>query len=320
MTRTNRWRAIAAATALAVALPCLGAQAKTLSVVYVQGQTGNPFFTSVTCGAMDEAKKLGVEFSAQGGQQYSPTSQTPVLNAVIARHPDGIMISPMVGPAMVAPLMQAKDAGIKIVYVDTAAADASLALSFVASDNEAGGRLAAEKLADLLGGKGVVMLESSIPGISSTDARNKGFEAEIKKHPGIRYVGVQFSQGDPAKATSQISSMLAAHPDLNGIFAVSTQEVEGAAAALSQSGKQGIKVVGFDTAPPILTDIEQGIIQGVVVQEPMTMGATALQQLVDGLNGKPTTPVIHTPFVFLTKANMKDPSISQFIYKTSCSP
>ncbi len=316
----NKRRGLLSATALIAALPWFGAQAKTLSVTYVQGQTGNPFFTSVTCGAADEAKKLGVEFSAQGGQQYSPTSQTPVLNAVIAKHPDGIMISPMVGPAMVAPLTQAKEAGIKIVYVDTAAADPSLALSFVASDNEAGGRLAAEKLAGLLGGKGVVMLESSIPGISSTDARNKGFEAEIKKHPGIRYVGVQYSQGDPAKATSQISSMMAAHPDLNGIFAVSTQEVEGAAAALSQSGRKDVKVVGFDTAPPILTDIEQGIIQGVVVQEPLKMGATALQQLVDGLEGKPTTKVIHTPFVFLTKANMKDPDISQYIYKTSCSP
>ncbi len=226
-----------------------GAQAKSISVTYVQGQTGNPFFISVTGGAMAEAKKLGVEFSAQGGQQYSPTSQTPVLNAVIAKHPDGILISPMVGPAMVAPLLQAQGAGIKIVYVDTAAADPGLALSFVASDNEAGGRLAADKLAALVGSKGVVMLESSTPGISSTDARNKGFLEEIKKYPGVRYVGIQYSQGDPARATSEISSVIAAHPDLTGIFAVSTQEVEGASAALSSSGKTGIHVVGFDTAP-----------------------------------------------------------------------
>ena len=318
MTNVKRWRGPLGVTALVLAMPCVAVHAKNLTVTYVQGQSGNPFFVSVTCGAEAEAKKLGVTFSAQGGQQYSPTAQTPVLNGVIAQHPDGIMISPMVGPAMVAPLTQAKEAGIKIVYVDTAAADPSLALSFVASDNEAGGSLAANKLADLLGGKGVAMMESSIPGISSTDARQKGFEAEIKKYPGIQYLGVQFSQGDPAKATAEINSMLAAHPDLNGIFAVSTQEVEGAAAALSASGKTGIKVVGFDTAPPILTDIEQGIIQGVVVQEPLKMGAEALDQLVGGLNGKPTTPVIHTPFVFLTKENMNDPAVSQYIYKTSC--
>jgi ribose transport system substrate-binding protein len=191
-------------------------QAKTPSVIYVQGQTGNPFFTSVTCGAMAEAKKLHVDFSAQGGQQYSPTSQTPVLNAVIAKHPDGILISPMVGPAMVSPLTEAKNAGIKIVYVDTAS-EPGLAMSFVASDNKAGGALAAGKLAELMGDKGTVMLESAIPGISSTDARRDGFVDEIKKHPGINYIGVQYSQGDPAKATSEINAILSAHADLRGI-------------------------------------------------------------------------------------------------------
>lgn len=295
------------------------AEAKTYSVTYVQGQSGNPFFVSVTCGAKAEARKLGVNFSAQGGQQYSPTSQTPVLNGVIAKHPDGILISPMIGQAMVAPLKQAKEAGVKIVYVDTATDDRALALSYVSSDNVAGGALAADKLAAALGGKGVVMMEHDIPGIRTTDDRQKGFEQELKKYPGIRYLGVQYSQGDPAKATSEINSMLAAHPDLDGIFAVSTQEVEGAAAAISASGKKGIKVVGFDTAPSILTDIDKGIIAGVVVQEPLKMGADALDQLVDGLEGKPTTPRIHTPFVFLTKDNMKDPAVAQYIYKTSCS-
>lgn len=317
MANGTGWRA-AVGVGFAALFLSGAAHARPLAVTYVQGQSGNPFFVSVTCGAEAEAKKLGVKFSAQGGQQYSPTSQTPVLNGVIAQHPDGILISPMIGAAMVAPLTQAKGAGIKIVYVDTATADRSLALSYVSSDNVAGGALAADKLADLLHGKGVVMMEHDIPGIKTTDDRQKGFEQELKKYPGIRYLGVQYSQGDPAKATAEINSMLAAHPELDGIFAVSTQEVEGAATAISASGKTGIKVVGFDTAPSILTDIKDGTIQGVVVQEPLKMGADALDQLVDGLNGKPTTPRIHTPFVFLTKDNMNDPKVSQYIYKTSC--
>lgn len=287
-------------------------------IVYVQGQSGNPFFTSVTCGAKAEAKKLGVQFSYQGGKDYSPQSQTPVLNGVIASKPDAIVISPMVGKAMVGPLSQAKAQGIDLVFVDTSSQD-GLAASFVASDNEQGGRLAAQKLAEQVGDKGTVLLEGSTPGISSTDARNKGFLEEMKKHPNIQVLTPQYSNGQPSKATSDVSAQLSAHPDLAGIFAVSTQEVEGASAALRNAHKDGaVKLIGFDTAPPILDDVRKGVVQGLVVQEPLTMGAKAVEQAVDAITGKPTQPEIHTPFVFLTKDNMDDPSVSKFIYKTDC--
>lgn len=318
MRMLHKWHELLGAAVLAASLPLATAQAKPMSITYVSGQIGNPFFTSVACGAKMEAEKLGLKFSLQGGEQYSPTSQTPVLKAVIAQHPDGILISAMVGQAMVAPLTQAKDAGIKIVFVDTEAAEPSLGLSYVSSNNVDGGKLAADKLAELIHEKGVVMQENDIPGISSTDDRDKGFKEEIAKYPHIKYVGIQYSQGEPAKATSQISSMIAAHPDLNGIFAVSTQEVEGAAAALQAAGTKNITVVGFDTAPSILTDIKQGIIAGVVVQEPLRMGAVAVDQLVKGLKNEATTPRIYTPLVFLTKETMKDPDVAQYIYETSC--
>ena len=293
--------------------------ARELSVTYVEGQAGNPFFTSVTCGAQAEARRLGVRFSHQGGRQYSPIAQTPVLDAVIATHPDGILISPMVGPAMVSPLTSARQAGIKLVFVDTQAKGADLAASFVASDNEAGGRLAADRLAGLLGGKGTVMLEGATPGLSSTDARNKGFETEIKKFPAISYIGVQYSQSDPEQARADVGEMLAAQPGLSGIFAVSTQEVEGAASAIRNAGRQGrIQLVGFDTAPPILAERRNGIVQGLVVQEPQAMGATAMDQMVAALRGKPTTAAVYTPFVFMTRDNMQDPGIARFIYQTNC--
>jgi ribose transport system substrate-binding protein len=290
------------------------------NIVYVQGVTGNPFFTSLTCGARREAVRLGnVKFDYQGGQNYSPEAQTPVLNAVIAKRPDAIIISPMAGQAMVQPLSQAKEAGIILVFADTTAADASLAVSEVASDNTEGGRLAAERLAALLNGKGKVLIEGAIPGISTADERLHGFEVEIERYPDISLIGVQYSQSDPGKATSQISAMLAAHPDLAGIFAVSTQEVEGAATALINAGKQGeVKLVGFDTSPPILEHVQAGVVQGLVVQEPAEMGKIAMQQAVAALSGRSTTPSIKTPVVFLTRDNMRDRGIAEFVYKTTC--
>jgi ribose transport system substrate-binding protein len=272
------------------------------SVVYVQGISGNAFFTSVTCGAQAEAKAEGVTFSFQGGADYSPQSQTPILNAVIAKHPDGIIISPMAGVAMVPPLSQAKQASIKVVFVDSTAADSSLAQSFVSSDNRAGGALAAQKVVAELGGKGTVMVMGATPGIST-----------------ITLLPTQFSGSTPATATAKLSAVIAAHPELNAVFAVSTQEVEGVAVAVKTAGLSGkLGIIGFDTSDPILADVQSGLVTGLVVQEPLSMGKIAMQQMVKSMNGQSTTPVVNTPFVYLTKDNMSDPSINQFIYKTSC--
>lgn len=293
---------------------------KNYNITYVQGITGNPFFTSVTCGAQAEAKALGVTFNYQGGKDYSPESQTPILNAVIAKKPDGIIISPMAGQAMVPPLSQAKAAGIKTTFVDSTAADASLASSFVTSDNAAGGALAADKIGELLGGKGKVIVMGATPGISTTDARQKGFEAEIKaKYPNVTLLPTQFSQSQPATATTKLSAVIAKNSDLGAVFAVSTQEVEGVSVAVKTAGKAGkIKIVGFDTSDPIIESVKAGTVTGLVVQEPLAMGKLALDQLVAALDGKPTRPLINTPFVFLTKDNASDPAVNKFVYKTSC--
>lgn len=289
-----------------------------LKVVYVQGVTGNPFFTSVTCGAQAEAMAEGVDFSFQGGKDYSPESQTPVLSGVVARKPDGIIISPMAGEAMVPPLTQAKDAGIKMVFVDSTAADSSLAASFVSSDNAAGGKLAADQLGEMVGGAGKVMVMGATPGISTTDARQKGFEQEIKaKYPDISLLQTQYSNSTPSGATTKLSAVLSANQDLAGVFAVSTQEVEGVATAVKNADADGkVKIVGFDTSDPILEEIKAGVVQGVVVQEPLEMGKEAMQQMVAELKGKATKPVINTPFVFLTKESMSDPDVSKYIYKS----
>lgn len=296
-----------------------GSASGQLKVVYVQGQTGNAFFTSVTCGAQAEASAEGVDFTSQGGQTYSPQSQTPVLNAIIAQRPSGIIISPMAGQAMVPPLTQAKQSGTKLVFVDSTAADASLAASFVTSDNTAGGALAAQKIAAMLHDTGTAMVMGATPGISTTDARQKGFEQEMKNHQGITLLPTQFSESTPATATSKMGAVIAAHPDLNAVFAVSTQEVEGVSTAVKSASLQGkVNIVGFDTSAPIIADVQSGLVQGLVVQEPLEMGKIAMQQMVKTLHGQPAESVIHTPFVFLTKDNMNDPNVNKFIYKTSC--
>ena len=216
-------------------------------------------------------------------------------------------------------LLQAKSAGIKIMSIDGDLQDMSIALANIQSDNMDGGVQAAKALAVAIDDKGTVMALENSPAAVVSQQRLQGFETEIKKHPGITYLGVQFSANQTAKAASLVTSTVAAHPDLNGIFTITTNNTEGAATGVREAGGIGrIKIVGFDTSDPIVQDIKEGIVTADVVQYPYKVGQLGLQMMVDALDGKPVEREVHTPFVIATKANVETPEVQQFIYKTRC--
>ncbi len=288
-------------------------------ITYVMGLTGNPFYTTVGCGAVAMAKQLGVALDVQGPAQYQPALQMRVLDAVIASKPDGIMFVSTDPVALNPTLLEAKAEGIKIISIDGDLKDMNIALSNVQSDNVEGGMQAARSLAEAIGDKGTVMAMENSPAAVVSQQRLQGFETEIKQHPGITYLGVQYSANQTAKAASIVTSTVAAHPDLSGIFTITTNNTEGAATGIREAGGIGkIKLVGFDTSDPIVQDIRNGIVTADVVQYPYKVGQLGLQMMVDALDGKPIEREVHTPFVIATKENIDTPQVQQFIYKTTC--
>lgn len=307
------------AAALGALLAAGPATAKDHTITYIMGLTGNPFYTSVACGGSDEAKKLGVTFNAQGPQQYQPALQLRVLDAVIAAHPDGILFTADDPVALTPTLLQAKEQGIRIISIDGDLKDMSVASSNIQSDNLDGGKQAAQRLADLIGDKGEVMALENSPAAIVAQQRLKGFVDEIAKHPNIKYLGVQFSNNETAKAASIVTATVAAHPDLAGIFTITTNNTEGAATGVREAQKVGaIKIVGFDTSDPIVEDIRKGIVSADVVQYPYHVGQLGVDMMVQALEGKPIEREVHTPFVIATPQNVDIPEVQKFIYKTHC--
>ena len=137
----------------------------------VAGVKGDEFYITMNCGAQAEARKLGVSLNFQGPDEFAPDQQTPIVNAVAAKKPDAVLVAPTDTKAMFAPIKQLADAGSKVVLVDTTLEQPDLAVSQIASDNEGGGKVAAQTLAKLIGGKGKVFVVNVKPGISTTDAR-----------------------------------------------------------------------------------------------------------------------------------------------------
>ena len=216
---------------------------------------------------------------------------------------------------MYVPIKQAADAGIKIVLVDTTLEQADLAVSQIASDNVGGGKSAAKALAESIGGSGKVFVNNVKPGISTTDQRAEGFEAEAKKL-GLEYVGMEYNQDQPDKAAAITKAQIAKNPDLKGIFATNLFGAEGSAAGLREAGVEGVKIVGFDAGPKQVKDLEDGLLQALVAQKPADIGAQGVQQAVAALKDEPTKPKIGTGSTILTKDSMADNPDA--VYKSSC--
>lgn len=290
------------------------------TVELITGVKDDPFYITMTCGAQDEAKKLGVKFKSDGSAQWDVSQQRPIIDSVGATKPAGLLISPVDTDALTPDLKQMQDAGTKVVLVDTTVTDNSIGISRISSDNEAGGKTAADALAKEMGDKGSAIVVSVKPGVSTTDARIKGFQNQMKAaHPNITLLPVQYDNDDPAKAAQIVQATIAAHPDLGGVFADNVKTAEGVAAGVNQAGKKGaIKISAFDAGPQQVQDLQNGTVQVLIAQDPASIGVQGVDQAVAAIQGKPVQASIGTTLVAITASNMSDPNVSKYFYKGSC--
>jgi ribose transport system substrate-binding protein len=289
------------------------------SIVYVPGLTGNPFYSTVACGAKSAAAKNNVSFSVQGAPEWNVAKQTAIVNALITKKPDAIMISHNDPKAMIVPLKRAEAAGIKIMTIDGDLADTSVAVSNIQSNNLEGGRLAGERMAKLMGGKGSVVAIDNDPGFPISEQRVQGFKEAIAKYPGIKYLGVKYSHNEVAEAANIVSTTAGSNADLAGVYAAETNNTEGAITGVREAQKEGkISIVGYDTSDPIVEALRAGKVQGVIVQYPFGEGQKGVETLVKAVDGGKVARNQTAPFVVATPQNVDDPKVQQYIYKLNC--
>ena len=236
--------------------------------------------------------------------------------------PDALIVAPTDSAALDPDLLKVQKGGTKVIFVDTSAADTAIGLSRISSDNAAGGKLAADTLGQLVGGKGTVAVISVAKGVSTTDARVAGFQSEMAaKFPGIKLLPEQNDDPDSVGiATSFIEGDISANPSLAGAFAANVITAEGAASGIAHAGKTGkVKLATFDADAQQMTMMSSGTIQLAIAQEPAVEGADGVQQALNAIEGKPVTKNIATPLIAVTSQNMNSASVKPYIYASSCS-
>ncbi|WP_246078496.1 ABC transporter substrate-binding protein [Modestobacter excelsi] len=319
---------MAAVSALALALAACGGSdddsgggggggSDNYEVAFIQGVAGDEFYITMQCGIEAAAEDLGVTVETQGAQQFDPALQTPIVDSVVASAPDGLLIAPTDVTAMNRPLKAAADAGITVGLVDTTLEDPSMAVTQVASDNEGGGAAAFQAIQEANPDGGTVLVVGHEPGISTNEARIKGFLDALEADPKFTALPTQYAQNDPAEGARIVTSTLQSTPDLIGIFGTNLFAAEGAATGLRQAGAQEqVTVVGFDAGPAQVEALENGTVQALIAQQPAEIGKQGLEQVVASLNGEEPEAEIQTGFTIITKDNLADNQDA--LYKSDC--
>jgi len=317
--------ALILASALFLALSCskTGQQSgKKFTIAVIPKGTTHEFWKSIHAGA----DKAASEFSAQGTnveiiwkgpmREDEREGQIQVVEGFISQGISGIVLAPLDDRALIRPVEEAKRAGIPTVIIDSGLQSDQI-VSFVATDNFKGGTLAADRMGELLGGKGKVLMLRYQEGSASTEQREAGFMQEMKtKFPGIEVLSSNQYAGptrDTAKAASE-NLLNRFGNDVQGIFTPNESSTTGMLLALQDmklAGKVGF--VGFDSSPSFIAAMRSKQMNGTVLQSTFNMGYLGVKTMVDQLLGKSVEKRIDTGVVLVTPDNLDDPKIKELL-------
>jgi len=270
-------------------------------IALVGKASGGEYWLAVKAGAEAKGRELGAEVVWQGTPQETDVAkQIDLFENLIQRRVDGIGIAPTDAQALSPLIKKALDGGIAVITVDSDSA-AHDRYSYVGTNNRAAGEAAGKKMVELLGGHGKVAIVTGVLGAQNLRQRCDGFRAGLAGTD-IEILPEQSDGGDRQKALTLAENLLSAHPDLAGVFADTAIGGPGVAQALLARGLGGkVKVISFDTTPALLGYLQQGVVDGLVAQQPEKMGGLAVELLLDHLRHKPIPPEVDTGVKIVTR-------------------
>jgi ribose transport system substrate-binding protein len=273
------------------------------------------FWQAVKEGADKAAAELNVEVTFEGPDNETMVDrQIDMLSAALAKKPAALGFAALDSQAAIPLLQQADEAGIPVIAFDSGV-DSDIPKATAATDNVAAAALAADKMAEFIGGAGKVAVvahdQTSRTGIDRVD----GFVNRVKeKYPEIEVVTVQYGAGDHLKSTEITKSILQANPDLKGIFGANEGSAIGVVNGVREMDSKDITVIGYDSGTQQKQAIKDGLMAGAITQNPVGIGYETVKAAVAAAKGETVQKNIDTGFYWYDKSNMDDPEIAAVLY------
>jgi ribose transport system substrate-binding protein len=325
----RRFTVLLSALALACGVACNksagtssdgGAVATKPRIAVIPKGTTHEFWKSVHAGAVKAAGEANVDIVWKGPlKEDDLKSQIDLVDSFVAQGVSGVVLAPLSDTALRGSVKGARAAKIPVVVFDSDLQGDDHA-SFVATDNDAAGKLAGEEMARLLGDKGNVVVLRYQEGSASTAHREQGFLDAIKAHPGLTVVSANQYAGattESAFATSEslLAAQRAASGGVAGVFAPNESTTFGMLLALRKAGLAGkVRFIGFDASSKLVDALGTSEIDALVVQDPFRIGELAVKTMAQVLRGEPVDKRIDTGAKLVSKANLAQPEIVTLLH------
>ena len=307
----------------ALAAACGGGEPASdrINIAVIPKGTSHVFWQSVHAGARKAAQELNVDITWRGPlREDDRDSQVTEVENAVARRVSGIALAPLDEAALVAPVMSAQRSGVPVVIFDSGLKSGEI-VSFVATDNDKGGELAAEHLAKALNGKGKAILMRYAEGHDSTRRREDGFLRGLGAHPGIEILSSnQYVGADVEGAYKRAEALLTRYKsaggtlEVDGVFAPNESSAFAVMRVLQDNGWAGkVKFIGFDASEGLLAGLRSGAIEALVVQDPVRMGYLSVVTMVKHLRGEAVDKRIDTGVHLVTRDALERPDIKQLV-------
>lgn len=293
---------------------------KQLKLAVIPKGTTHEFWKAIHAGAEAAAVEEGCKIEWRGPlKEDNKDEQIKIVDDFINQKVDGIVLAPLDDTAMRTPVDDAQKAGIPVVIIDSDVKTDTY-VSFVATDNEKGGYDGGKKLAELLGGKGKVVMLRYQEGSASTMNREKGFLKAMAETPGIQVVSSDRHGGATTESAFAESQNLL-NPlkkgdglSIDGIFCPNESTTFGMLRALQDGGFAGkVKFVGFDSSPKLVDGMRAGHIHGLVLQNPYKMGYEGVKTMLAHIKGTKVERRVDTGVAVVTPENMDQEEMKKLL-------
>lgn len=274
------------------------------------------FWQAVKLGSEQAAADFNVDITFEGPATESEVDkQIEMLTAALAKNPAAICFAALDTQAAIPLLEEAQAKGIPVVGFDSGV-DSDIPVATASTDNIAAAALAADKMAELIGGEGqVAVLVHDQTSRTGIDRRDGFLNRMAEAYPNIEIVNVDYGAGDHLKSTDLAKAVMQANPDLKGYFGANEGSIIGVLNAATELGKEGLVIIGYDSGAQQIQAIRDGLQAGAITQNPIGIGYKCVEAAVKAINGEPVDKVIDTGFFWYDASNIDADEIKAVLYE-----
>lgn len=303
---------------LVLCLSCCACRKDRSSVVAVIPETtGTRLWESVHAGAELAAHQDGYKIYWNAPTREDDLEgQIALVERAIQSHDGGIVLAPDHSLALLTVVLEAQTQRIPVAIIHSPLAiPVNSNLTYVVNDDEAMGRMAANRIGAVLHGEGTIAMIGIDPSANGVLLRSQSFEIALKsRFPGIDVVERKGGSSNPVEIQRLATEVLGDHPHLDGIVAFNVMASEGSWAAINSLKKNGqVRLVGCDQEIDLMAGIRHGDIDSVLIENTYDMGRLGVQWISDQKKGIAKSQYLRLPPILVTKENIDDPSIQKVL-------